>query len=48
MGEDGEIERKKLAGVLFSDPEAKAAKFNTLNGIVWPRIAEMIKEEKVC
>mmetsp|Transcript_44789 Transcript_44789/g.122306 ORF Transcript_44789/g.122306 Transcript_44789/m.122306 type:complete len:505 (-) Transcript_44789:144-1658(-) len=47
VGEDGEIERKKLAGVLFSDPETKAAKFETLNGIVWPRIAEMIKEEKM-
>ena len=47
VGDDGEIDRKKLAGVLFSDPGTKAAKFETLNGIVWPRIAEMVKEEKL-
>jgi len=47
VGEDGEIDRKKLGGVLFSDPETKAAKFDTLNAIVWPRIAAMVKEEKL-
>ena len=37
----GEIDRKRLGGVIFNDPEARAK----LNSIMHPRMAEMVKEK---
>ncbi len=38
---DGEIDRRKLGGIVFSDPEQLAK----LNGIVHPGIARMVEDE---
>uniref|UniRef100_A0A183SYE9 CTP_transf_like domain-containing protein n=1 Tax=Schistocephalus solidus TaxID=70667 RepID=A0A183SYE9_SCHSO len=35
------IDRKKLGGIVFSSPD----KLRTLNGVVWPEIAQSLKEE---
>jgi dephospho-CoA kinase len=40
LGGDGEVDRKALAGVVFSDEAA----LTTLNGITHPRIAERISQ----
>ena len=37
----GEIDRKRLGGIIFNDPEARAK----LNSIMHPRMAEMVKEK---
>ena len=39
LGENGEIDRKKLGAIVFSDPE----KLNLLNRITHPAITEMVK-----
>ena len=41
LQEDGEIDRRKLGGIVFADPEQMA----TLNGIMHPRMAAIVKEK---
>ena len=41
LGLSGEIDRKRLGGIIFNDPEARAK----LNSIMHPRMAEMVKEK---
>ncbi|KAJ8313526.1 hypothetical protein KUTeg_008087 [Tegillarca granosa] len=41
IGEDGEINRKALGEIVFSNPE----KLNFLNNTVWPEIRRLAKEE---
>jgi len=37
----GEIDRERLGGIVFNDSEAR----NRLNSIVWPHIAEKVRDE---
>lgn len=39
--QDGTVDRKKVAGIVFSDPNA----LNTLNGIIHPYVRETIRAE---
>ncbi|MDE2939221.1 MAG: dephospho-CoA kinase [Chloroflexota bacterium] len=41
LQENGEIDRRKLGGIVFADPEQLA----TLNGIMHPRMAAIVKEK---
>jgi dephospho-CoA kinase len=38
---DGELDRPKLASIVFADPEKR----NTLTSIVWPRVGERVVAE---
>ena len=41
LQQDGEIDRRKLGGIVFADPKQMA----TLNGIMHPRMAAIVKEK---
>jgi dephospho-CoA kinase len=41
LQENGEIDRRKLGGIVFADPEQLA----TLNGIMHPRMVAMVREK---
>lgn len=41
LQQDGEIDRRKLGGIVFADPEQMA----TLNGIMHPRMAAIVSEK---
>lgn len=40
VGADGELDRKKLASIVFADPEQR----NRLTSIVWPKVGERVVE----
>lgn len=41
LQESGEIDRRKLGGIVFADPE----RLTTLNGIMHPRMADIVREK---
>ena len=41
LQENGEVDRRKLGGIVFADPE----QLTTLNGIMHPRMAAIVKEK---
>ncbi len=41
VGPEGEIDRKRLGGIVFSDPRAKAR----LDAIAWPQIAKLAQQQ---